>query len=61
MRSPKHYEMGITNSNFSTKRFWSWVIYGLAQALMVLIIAFWCPSNSPANISGRSYNFWDCG
>lgn len=30
MKNPKHYEIGITNSNFSTQRFWIWIVYGLA-------------------------------
>lgn len=64
----------MKNTKFSDARFWSWILYGWVQSLIVCLIAFGVPSSldmikpdctggsqfSPAE-NGKLYSLWPAG
>jgi len=63
LERPSLYKIGLKNLNFSTLRFWSWIGYGVLQALMVYEIGFMCSlyHHTSANETGKMWGFWQAG
>ena len=57
---PSLYRVGIEGRLFNTKVFWSWNLYALYQAALVLYIGMVFTQDSPTP-SGRTYSFWAGG
>ena len=60
LAKPELYRPGIEGQLFNTKVFWSWNVYALYQALLVLFIGMVATQNSPTP-DGKTYTFWAGG
>lgn len=63
MSDPKLYKMGMDNTNFGAKVFWSWILYAFWQALLVLVFVFLCSQSVQASLleNGKPYTLWSGG
>jgi len=43
MSNPELYKIGITNEKFTDCRFWSWILLGWAQALLIFFFCQYFP------------------
>ena len=60
LNTPELYKPGIQGKLFNTKVFWSWNIYAMYQALLVLFIGMVSTQDSPLP-DGKTYSFWAGG
>ena len=60
MSEPLLYRVGMEGKLFNTKKFWSWQIYALYQALIILFLGMTFSQESEAP-NGKTYTFWAGG
>ena len=60
MAEPNLYRPGIERKLFNTRVFWSWNVYAMYQAAIILFIGMVFTQDSPTS-SGRTYTFWAGG
>ena len=58
--TPILYSIGMQNLVFNMKEFWIWFFYANLQALMILLVVFWCSQETPVS-DGKTFNFWAGG
>lgn len=42
LEEPYYYKLGYKNQSFNTSVFWRWIIYGIWQAALIMLICFYC-------------------
>ena len=60
VENPLLYRVGLEGRLFSTSIFWSWQLYALAQAFVILFLGMVFPQLSTV-ASGRTFTFWASG
>lgn len=60
MAEPNLYKVGLEGRLFGTKVFWSWQLYAIAQAAVILFIGM-VFTQMTAVEDGRNYTFWAGG
>lgn len=60
-RTPSMYIQGMKGELFNTRRFWSWVIMGVWQALLISLGSFYSIGLNFINAEGHLGGFWDSG
>jgi len=60
LANPELYKPGIEGRLFNTKVFWSWNLYAMYQAVLILFIGMVSTQESPTP-SGKTYSFWAGG
>ena len=60
MNEPTLYRIGMEGRLFNTKKFWSWQVYALYQALIILFLGMTFTQESEVP-NGKTYTFWAGG
>ena len=60
LSTPDLYRTGIEGVLFNTKVFWSWNIYAMYQAAIILFVGMLATQESPTP-DGKTYTFWAGG
>ena len=60
-RTPAMYIQGLKGELFNTKRFWSWVMMGTCQSMIIIFCAYYGLNANFVNEEGQNAGFWESG